>query len=78
MADEEIVTRHVENRYLPNHLIMTVGEEDFENGIWQAIYMPIQYETEIEQIIILDVTGNAFSKTDELVKKFEAGYIPEK
>ena len=77
MADEEILSRDVENLYLPKHIVMTAGEEDFENGIWCGIYITHQDETEIEQVIILDVTKKAFDKTAELVKKFESGYVPE-
>ena len=77
MADEEILIRDVENFYLPKHIVMTAGEEDFENGIWCGIYITHQDETEIEQVIILDVTKKAFEKTAELVKKFELGYVPE-
>lgn len=77
MADEEIVIRDVENLYLPKHLIMTAGEEDFENGIWSGIYTTHQEETEIDQVIILDVTKKAFEKTTNLLNKIESGYIPE-
>jgi hypothetical protein len=79
MADEEIAFRNVdiENNYLPKHLIMTAGEKDFENGIWSAIYITYQDETEIDQVIILDVTKKAFEKTAQLIREFELGYLPE-
>ena len=77
LADEELVFRDVENLYLPQHLIMTTGHEDFEKGIWFGIYTTESNETEIEQIIILDLTKRAFEKTAKLVREFEAGYVPE-
>jgi hypothetical protein len=79
MADEEIVFREVdiEKLYLPKHVIMTTGEEDFENGIWFGIYLTLNEETEIKQVVILDVSRNSREKTIELVKKFELGYLPE-
>lgn len=77
LADEEIVIREVENLYLPKHLIMTTGDEDFENGIWFGAYSTHNEETEINQVVILDVTKKAFEKTAELIKKFEQGYLPE-
>ena len=79
MADEEIIFREVdiENHYLPKHSIMTAGDEDFENGVSQGIYITYQSEIQINQVVILDVTRQAFSKTYELVSKFESGYLPE-
>lgn len=80
MADEEIAFREVdvEKHYLPEHFIMTTGEEDFENGIWFGIYQTQSNEMEIDQVILLDVTRNARTKTMELIKQFELGYIPKK
>ncbi len=77
MADEEILIRDFENEYLPDHIIMTAGEENFEEGIWSGIYITYQDETEIDQIIILDVTRTHLKRTSELIKKFEKGYIPD-
>lgn len=77
LADEEIVIREVENFYLPKHVIMTTGDEDFENGIWSGTYITHNEETEITEVIILDVSRNAREKIIELVKKFELGYLPE-
>lgn len=51
--------------------------KDFENGIWFGIYTTHNEETEITQIMILDVTKEAFEKTAELIKQFELGYLPE-
>ena len=77
IADEEIVIRDVENLYLPKHVIMTTGDEDFEDGMWYGIYVTLNEETEINQVVVLDVTKKAFEKTLELVEKFDLGYLPE-
>lgn len=78
MADEEIVFREVDidDYYLPKHCIMTVGDEDFENGIWFGLNLTFNPETEINEIVILDLTKKAFTKTTELIKKIENGYLP--
>lgn len=78
IADKEIVFREVNinDYYLPKHCIMTVGDEDFENGIWFGLKLTFNPETEINEIVILDLTKKAFSKTIELIKKMEKGYLP--
>jgi len=78
MADEEIVFREVDidNLYLPKHNIITVGDEDFENGIWFGIYLTQNEKIEIKEIVILDITKNAKENLTELVAKFENGYLP--
>ncbi|HEY8688382.1 MAG TPA: hypothetical protein VIM07_04045 [Chitinophagaceae bacterium] len=78
LADEEIVFREVdiENNYLPKHLIITVGEKDFENGIWFGIYSTLNSESEINEIIIIDVTKKYRKDTFELIEKFKNGYFP--
>jgi len=77
MADDVLLIRDIENQYLPKHIVMTAGEEDFENGIWNGINITYQDETEMNQVIILDLTKKAFEKTAKLVRQFKLGYIPE-
>lgn len=79
LADEELAFRDVDNEghHLPKHMIITVGDEDFEEGIWFGIYSTNNPETDVEKIIILDVTKEAKQKTMDLVLRFENGYIPE-
>jgi hypothetical protein len=78
MADEEIVFREVDidDYYLPKHCIMTVGDKDFENGIWFGLNLTFNNETEINEIIILDLTNKAYLKLMELIFKMEKGYLP--
>jgi thiamine phosphate synthase YjbQ (UPF0047 family) len=79
LADEEIVFREVdiENLYLPEHLIITIGTEDFENGIWSGIYLTENNETKITQTVIIDLTKQGKAKTKDLIKKLESGYLPK-
>jgi hypothetical protein len=77
MADDELLIRDIENLHLPKHIVMTAGEENFETGIWCGINITYQDETEMDQVIILDVTKKAFEKTANLVKEFELGYVPD-
>jgi len=78
MADAEIQNRELEHsNHMPNHFIITVSDENFENGLWSDIYASFNPETDIKEIIILDTTNNYFEKTVNLIEKFHAGYIPE-
>ena len=78
MADEEIAFRDadIDDYYLPNHHIMTVGDDNFENGLWFGINLTFNGETDINEIIILDLTKQAYNQTIELLNKFEKGYLP--
>jgi hypothetical protein len=73
MVDEEIVFREVdmEDLYLPKHMITTLSNRDFENGIWEGIYL-----ANIGQIVILDVTKNARAIVAAFIAKLEDGYLP--
>lgn len=77
LADEEIVFREVENEYLPAHLIITAGEENFEQGIWNGIYLSHHLETEIQTIFIFDTTRHYHDKVLDLLRRFESGYLPK-
>ncbi|MGI4739712.1 MAG: DUF7684 family protein [Janthinobacterium lividum] len=61
LLDEEIVYREVEEPplYLPKHSIMTTWHDDLEEGLWFAIHAAHQYPTDINTVIILDMTGQA-------------------
>ena len=78
MADDEIGFRDVDNEdnYLPKHNIMTVGDQDFENGLWFGLNLTFNSDTEINTIVILDVTKEAYKKTVDLIKRMESGYLP--
>lgn len=58
LIDDEIAFREVEieNRYLPNHEIMTTWHNDFEEGIWFAIFAAYDNKITINKVIILDMT----------------------
>ncbi len=55
---------------------MTAGEEDFEEGIWFGLNLTFNSETEINEILILDIAKKYKSRTLDLIRKFENGYLP--
>lgn len=61
LIDEEISYREVEiyDNYLPKHQIMTTWHDNFEDGIWFAIYAALNEEVEIKEIILLDMTNGS-------------------
>ena len=77
LADEELMIRDVERKYLPKHIIMTTGHNNLEEGLWFSIYATENNETEIDTIVILDVTNSAFDNIQELIKSFSLGFIPQ-
>lgn len=79
LADEEIVFREVdiENLYLPKHSIITIGNKDFENGIWEGIYISLNEDVEIKKVVILDVERKYFDEIKNLIDKFNEDYIPK-
>ncbi|HAT65102.1 MAG TPA: hypothetical protein DCS66_10950 [Flavobacteriaceae bacterium] len=78
LADEIIGVRacEIEDNFLPEHVIMTVGEKDFENGIWFGLFLTMNNETDINETIILDFTKRSRNLIIELIKKIENGYLP--
>jgi len=79
LADEEIIFREVdvENLYLPKHSIVTIGNSDFENGIWEGIYISFNGDVEIKKVVILDVENKYFDEIKNLIEKFNEDYIPK-
>ncbi len=76
MVDDELALRDVEEYNLPKHHVMTIGEESFENGIWFGLNLTFNSETEIREIVIVDLAKQGFDKILELINKFESGYLP--
>lgn len=56
LADEIITYRDVEGKYLPKHLIMTIGHKDIEEALWFAAYTAENPEEKIKNVILMDVT----------------------
>jgi hypothetical protein len=75
MSDDEILIREIENRYLPEHLIMTIGEEKFEDGIFNGVFLPINAEENLKEIIILDVDKSNFDKIENVVRILKKKYV---
>lgn len=79
LADEEIVFRSIvlEKQHLPTYTIITVGKNDFEEGLWFGLTCAFNDEVEIKETIILDLTKSIYKQTIELINKFEKGYLPK-
>lgn len=56
LLDEEIVFREVESLYLPTHPVMTTWHDDFEEGIWFALFAAQDNQIALKQVTILDLT----------------------
>jgi len=56
LVDEEISFRNAEQTYLPNHTIITTWHNNFEDGIWFALFAANSEEFKIEEVVILDMT----------------------
>lgn len=80
MADEEITYRKVavEPHHLPQHMIMTTGHDELEDGIWFGLFSAYNDECEIKHVAIINVTNDPayFEVTSNIVNKFRSGYIP--
>ena len=77
LADEELMIREVEGKYLPKHIIMTTGYNNLEEGLWFSIYATENRDTEIDTIVVLDVTRQAFDRIQTLINRFILGFIPQ-
>jgi hypothetical protein len=56
LLDEEIVVREVAGLYLPPHQVMTTWHDDFEEGIWFALFAAQGDQEALKQVAIVDLT----------------------
>ena len=61
----------------PKYHIMTVGDEDFEEGIWFGLMCTFNGDVEIDKIHIIDTDCKWKNQLTQLLKKFEDGYLPD-
>jgi hypothetical protein len=78
-ADIEFVKRDIgDSKYpQPKYYIMTVGDEDFEEGIWFGLMNTFNGDVEIDKIQIIDTDCTWKSELLILLDKFEHGYLPK-
>lgn len=74
MSDEEILIRDIENGYLPNHDIMSIGVTDLIDGLFSGIFLPIQSEENIQEIVIIDVEKLNYNKIFLAIEKLQKEY----
>ncbi|MES2617400.1 MAG: hypothetical protein V4613_05950 [Bacteroidota bacterium] len=70
LIDEEIVFREVdiEKSHLPNHHIMTTWHNDFDEGIWFALFAAHHDEVSIDKVVVLDMTdGIELNRIEKLL-----------
>jgi len=77
LADEELSYRYTEvsQKHYPKHVVITVGNEDIEKGLWSGVYASEHPDVPIQQIIIIDMEDFT-SAGNILLEKFSGGYIP--
>jgi hypothetical protein len=75
MSDDEILIRDIENGYLPNHDIMNIGVTDLIDGLFSGIFLPIQSEENIQEIVIIDVEKLNYNKIFLAIEKLQKEYI---
>lgn len=64
LIDEEIAFRDADiaDLHLPKHQIITTWHKDFEEGIWFSIFATLNDESEIQKVVILDMTDREQEK----------------
>lgn len=79
LADEELAFRaaDMEQRHLPPHMVMTMGEEDIEQGVWAGLYVAENPEAVIHEVVILNLAQATSVNVQMLIERFKAGYFPE-
>ena len=78
-TDLEFVDRDIDpDRTAMPHHVMTISDEDFEEGLWSGLNITFSPDTEILELIIIDLTSNPKSLSDikDLLQKFKEGYLP--
>jgi hypothetical protein len=74
MSDGEILIRDIENGYLPNHDIMTIGVTDLLDGLFNGIFLPIRSEENIKEIVVIDVEKLNYNKIILSIEKLQKEY----
>ncbi|MDB5089919.1 MAG: hypothetical protein JWR09_3913 [Mucilaginibacter sp.] len=76
-VDYDIVIREIENLYLPPFTIMTSWNDNFEEQFWFSMYVAQNDPEIINTIVCLDASMNSLERElEELLKRFNKGYIP--
>lgn len=77
-ADQEYVLRDIgESIYPePKYNIMTVGDEELDEGIWCGLNLTFNGNVEISKIQIIDTDCKWKTEIEKLITKFKEGYLP--
>lgn len=72
LIDEEIVIRDVENEYLPPFHIRTTWDNDFEEGVWFAVYAAFHANVDIDKVVFIDMTdGKEIERINTCLEKIK-------
>lgn len=78
-ADSEYLIRDIgeSNHPKPKYHIMTVGDEELDEGIWYGLNLTFNGDIEINKIYIIDTDCTWEKEIEELITKFKEGYLPK-
>lgn len=78
-TDSEYVLRDIgESKFSkPKYHIITVGDEDFEEGMWFGLNLTFHGDIEIDKIQIIDTDCQWKEEIEKLIKRFKEGYLPD-
>jgi len=77
-ADEEYVLRDIGKSIYPKpkYHIITVGDEELDEGIWYGLNLTFNGDVEISKIQIIDTDCKWKTEIERLIAKFKEGYLP--
>ncbi|MBK8504652.1 MAG: hypothetical protein IPL46_22055 [Saprospiraceae bacterium] len=77
-ADNEYVERDIGESEFPKskYHIMTVGDEDLDEGIWFGLNLSFNGEVDIDKIHIIDTDCKWEDEIVKLISRFKEGYLP--
>jgi hypothetical protein len=77
-ADSDYVMRDIgESKHpKPKYHIMTVGDEELDEGIWFGLNLAFNEDVEINKIHIIDTDCKWKNEIEKLITKFKEGYLP--
>jgi len=78
-TDSEYALRDIgESKFpRPKYHVLTVGDEDFDEGMWFGLNLTFNRDVEIHKILIIDTDCKGKEVIEKLIGKFEEGYLPD-
>jgi hypothetical protein len=78
-ADSEYVLRDIgeSKNPKPKYHIMTVGDEDLDEGIWFGLNLTFHNESEMDKINIIDTDCKWKTEIEKLITRYKEGHLPD-